>query len=330
MAQEDTIDPKYGKLNPDLIALLKEYEFTYFREDLPIPFVDGLTIYPVPVRHFEEFAGCSVCFSLNKNEDPKGIAMSHLDYLLSRTDIPGPEGQVWTYRIYKLFEIIFHLHPGYECVNCHNVLDYTSKEVTEFVQACQSFVESLAALQNGQEVQDLPPEPQLKCPSCGNEQFQHVIKIIQDPQTKKKSLSVGGHILTKNEFNKLRQIVLYQNFPDYADDSWVDPELKKDRDEKMQLEQRMHDLHATIEQKVVCLSISTNYKFNEIFDMSIRKFTMALAKVDDLINYKLLKQAQYSGFSGLPKDFKVEHWIYKPNKDMYGDSYRSTDSIQAV
>ena len=98
----------------------------------------------------------------------------------------------------------------------------------------------------------------------------------------------------------------------------------------MRIEQQMNDLHASIEQKVVCLSISTQYKFAEIFDMSIRKFTLALAKVDELINYKLLKQAQYSGFASFPKDFKIEHWIYKPNKDMYGDSYRSLDSIQAV
>lgn len=327
---EEHIDPKYGKLDPELIKLLKDYELSYFREDLPVPFAPGLDIYPVPVRFFEEFASCSTCLSLNKNEDPKGISMSNLDYLLSKVDLPGLDGQVWAYKIYKLFEIIFRLHPGYECTSCHHVLDYSSEEVTTFVQACQTFVEKLSKVDINQEIEGLPSEPQLKCPSCGNENFYHVIHITVDPATKKKQLSVRGHIITKQEFNKLRQIVLFQNFPDYVDDSWVDPELRKDRDEKMQIEQRLHDLHATVEEKVVCLSISTNYKFHEIFDMSIRKFTMALAKVDDLINYKLLKQAQYSGFSGLPKDFKIEHWIYKPNKDMYGDSYRSTDSIQAV
>ena len=141
---------------------------------------------------------------------------------------------------------------------------------------------------------------------------------------------MNGHIITKKEFNLLRQIVLFQNFPDYVDDSWVDPDLRRDRDEKLRLEQRNNDLHASIEKKVTGLTITTNYKFDEIYNMSIRRFTMALAMVDDLINYKLLKQAQYSGLSNFPKGFKVDHWMYKPNKDMYGDSYKDTDALQAV
>lgn len=329
MPEQEVIDPKYGKLDKELVALLKDYEVSYFREDKPIPFTEDLTLYPVPVRYFEEFASCSSCLSLNKNDDPDGIRYSNLDYLLNKTSLPGIEGQIWTYKIYRLFEIVFHLQPGYECLECHKVLPYNSPEVKEFVKGCQDFVKFLSE-NSDTNAEEIPPEPQLKCPSCGNAKFRHVINITTDPETKHKTLYVGGHAITKKEFNALRQIVLFQNFPDYVDDSWVDPDLRRDRDEKLQLEQRNNDLHASIEKKVVALSITTNYKFPEIYDMSIRKFTMALAMVDDLINYKLLKQAQYSGFSGLPKGFKVDHWIYKPNKDMYGDAYKSTDSLQSV
>ena len=320
-------DNKYGMLDPELVAQLREYEIKYFREDKPVPFVEGLDLYPVKVRNFEEFTSCTECLSLNKNETAQGIRMSNLEFLLSKMDLPGPEGQIWAYKIKKLFEIVFHLTPGYECLQCHNILDMSSKEVVAFFKECEEFVKALSTLKEGQE---LPQEPQLKCPSCGHEKFNNVFKITEDPDTKKKSLFLKGHKVTKDEFNKLRQIILFQNFSDYVDDSWVDPLLKKDRDEKIKLEQKKNDLHASIEEKVVCLSISTNYKIEEIYDMSIRRFTMALAKVDDLINYKLLKSAQYSGFASLPKDFKIEHWIYKPNKDMYGDSYVDKDSVQAV
>lgn len=329
--ESELIDPKYGKLDKETVNLLKEYEVSYFREDKPIPFVDGLVIHPVQTRHFEEFAACSSCLSLNKNDDPNGIRMSNLEYLLSKTTLPAPEGQIWSYKIYKLFELIFDLHPGYECMECHSVLEYNSKEVVEFVKSCQDFVKFLQEHGNQfPENGEIPPEPQLKCPSCGNEKFRHVMNIGTDPETKKLFLSVNGHIITKKEFNLLRQIVLFQNFPDYVDDSWVDPDLRRDRDEKLRLEQRNNDLHASIEKKVTGLTITTNYKFDEIYNMSIRRFTMALAMVDDLINYKLLKQAQYSGLSNFPKGFKVDHWMYKPNKDMYGDSYKDTDALQAV
>lgn len=332
---EEIVDPKYGQLDADMVAMLRSYEIRYFREDLPVPFADGLLIYPATVRDFEEFANCSSCLTLNKNNDPEGIRMSNLDYLLAQAARKDAEGQVWIYRIHRLFSIIFHVKDGYECLECHNTLAYDSPEVTKFMKECTAFVAALekSLAQNSDEPpkeEETPPEPTLTCPSCGKEHFRHAISITEDPTTHKRQLAIHGHVITKKEFNQLRQIVLFQNFPDYVDDSWVDPELKKDRDEKMQLEQRSNDLHASIEKKVVCLSVTTNYKFDEIFNMSIRKFTMALSTVDDLINYKLLKQAQYSGFSGLPKNFKVDHWIYKPNKDMYGDAYKDIDTLKAV
>lgn len=333
MPEEEVVDPKYGKLKPELIALLKDYERSYFREDLPVPFIPelNLSLHPIPVRYFEEFANCSSCLSLDKNEDANGIKMSHLEYLLSKTQLPGVEGKIWKYKIQRLFELIFHLEIGYECTECHTVLKYDSKEVREFTEQCQNFVKTLMENANAL-FKGATQEPSLRCPKegCSGTKFQHVLDIRENKETQKLSLYIHGRELTKNEFNQLRQIVLYQNFPDYVDDSWVDPELKKDRAEKLRLESQSQDVHATIEEKVICLTISTCYKKAEIYDMSIRTFTQALSKVDDLINYKLLKQSQYSGLSGLPKDFKVEHWIYKPNKDMYGDSYKSTDAIQAI
>jgi hypothetical protein len=54
---------------------------------------------------------------------------------------------------------------------------------------------------------------------------------------------------------------------------------------------------------------------------------MALATVDDLINYKIMKQSVSSGFVSLPKGKSIEYWIYKPIKDIYGDSYKTVDEV---
>ena len=156
-----------------------------------------------------------------------------------------------------------------------------------------------------------------------------MIKITQDEKTKKFSLLVDGHEINKKDFDRLRCIVLFQNFPDYRDESWIDPEVKKDHDAKLELQQKMNNLSATLEKKVVCLSIATNYTFEQIFNMTIRKFTMALATVDDLINYKIMKSAAMSGFVKLEKGQNIEHWIYKEDKDMYGD-YKDADSAQSA
>lgn len=312
----DSIDKKYGALNKNLADRLRDYESRYFMEDKPVPFC-GLHIYPIVVRDFEIFSVCVSCLTLNKNDDPKGVTMSHLDYLISKTqNKDGQKGVSWSFKIHKLFELIFHITNGLKCKNCGCVITYDSEEFTNFIQAAQLSLEDESS-----------PTPRLLCPHCGGEDFLEMIKIIQDPSTNKYSLLVDGHTITKQDFADLRQIVMFQNFADYFDDSWVDPLVKQDRDEKIKLEQQKNDVHASIEKKVVCLSISTHYKFAEIYDMPIRKFSMALDAVDDLINYKITKQGVTSGFVSLPKGKTIEHWIYKPNKDIYGDSYKSSEEI---
>lgn len=82
---------RYKGIDPKIAEELAIYENKYFREDLPVPFC-GLSIYPATVHDYEIFSNCSSCFTLNKNSEVAGIKMSHLDYLLSKTQLPEPEG----------------------------------------------------------------------------------------------------------------------------------------------------------------------------------------------------------------------------------------------
>ena len=302
---------------PEKIAKeIKYYETEYFKEDKPVPLCGDLLMYPATVHDYEAFSNCSACLTLNKNESPEGIRMSHLEYLYTMTQKPGEEGATWSYRIQKLFELIFHIKNGIKCTKCGRVIGYDSQEFKDYV----------VAIQNTQQNEQAPP---LKCPDCGNEggNFIEMMKFIEDPQTKKHHLYINGQVIDKDDYNRLRYIVLYQNFPDYRDDSWVDPDIKKDYEEKMRLDRQKNDVHATLEKKIVALYVATHTPFHEIYDMTIRKFVMALTTVDDLINYKIMKTASMSGFVQLPKGYTIEHWIYKPDKDMYGDNtYRSLDS----
>ena len=319
MAEENNIiNDKYKGLKKEIADEIEGYEFAYFREDKGIPFC-GLTIYPAQVRDYEIFSNCTTVLTLNKNEDPKGIRMSHLDYLISKIKTPGPEGVAYSYKLQKLFEIIFHIKNGVKCSKCGKIISYDGEEFKNY----------LALLKEIQSKGDENAEvPKFKCPDCEGEEFTEMIKVVQNEETKKYELLVDGHKIDRKALDRLRQIVLFQNYPDYRDDSWVDPDLKRDYEEKMKLERQKNDVHATIEKKVICLSITTNYKFEEIWGMSIRRFTMALATVDDLINYKIMRSAVSSGFVSLPKGKTVEHWIYKPDKDMYGDAYKSVDEIE--
>lgn len=303
---------------PEKIAAeIKFCEAKYFKEDKPVPLCGHLLMYPATVHDYEDFSNCSACLTLNKNLAPEGIRMSHLEYLYTMTKKPGEEGAMWSFRVQRLFEIIFHITNGIKCTKCGRVMKYDSKEFADYLATVQE------AQQNKQET------PPLVCPAegCGGTEYIEMMKFIEDPQTKKHVLCVDGVIINKEDFNRLRYIVLYQNFPDYRDDSWVDPDLKRDYEERMRLERQKNDVHATLEKKIVAVSVATHYKFEEIYDMTIRKFVMVLTTTDDLINYKIMKTASMSGFVSWPKDKPIEHWIYKPDKDMFGDvRYKSLES----
>ena len=91
MAEGDKND-KYKGLKPEIAEEIRGYETSFFREDKPIPFC-GLKIYPATLHDYEAFSSCSSCLTLNKNEDPQGIRMSQLEYLMSRTQLPEDEGK---------------------------------------------------------------------------------------------------------------------------------------------------------------------------------------------------------------------------------------------
>lgn len=309
---------KYKGIKKEIAAEIEEYEYKYFRQDIGIPFC-GLTIYPATVKDYEIFSNCTTILTLNKNEDPQGIRMGNLDYLIEKIKAPGAEGVSYSFKLQKLFEIIFHIKNGLKCSKCGKIIPYDGEELKQYLALIR---ESQTKGNPNNEI------PKFKCPDCEGEEFTEMIKVVQNEKTKKYELIVDGQTIDRKAFDRLRQIVLFQNYPDYRDDSWVDPDLKRDYEEKMRLERQKNDVHATIERKVICLSITTNYKFEEIWNMSIRRFTMALGAVDDLINYKIMRTAVSSGFISLPKGKSVEHWIYKPDKDMYGDAYKSMDEIQ--
>lgn len=318
-------EDKFKGLDEELAKDLQSYEILYFREDKPVPFC-GLNIYPVKVRDYEVFSNCLSVVTLDKNNDLNAFKMTQLDYLISKTMKEGEEGAEWSFKIQKLFELIFHIKNGLKCTKCGKVIDFSSEQFTNYVEKIKVLAEKQ---EKGVPIKE-EEYPSLICEECGNGDWIEMIKIKQDEQTKKNYLLVDGQKITNKDFLRLRQIVLFQNFPDYVNDSWVDPDLKRDHEEKIKLEQKKtYNLHATTEKKIVCLSIATNYKCEEIYDMSFRRFTLALMSVDDLINYKILRTAVSSGFTSLPEGETIEHWIYKPVKDIYGDSYKSLDKAEA-
>ena len=314
---------RYKGLDESLADELRKDEIEYFRMDLPVPF-HGFLLYPATVRDYEKFASASACLTLDKNKTPEVIRITNLDYLVSKLN-DKTEGPMWSFRLNLLIEVVFHLKNGLKCKKCGNVIEYHSDVFTGFLKEVQDLMAHPP--KEGEEFK----EPKLVCDKCGNEdqsQYTEMVKIVKGDK-KHFSLLVDEKPITSQMFNELREIIMYQNSADYQNDSWVDPDVKADYEERLALEQKANaGATASLERKIVGLSVASNYKLAEIYDMTIRKFAMALGLVDDLINYKIMRSAMMSGMVSFPKDFKLEHWLYKTEKDMYGDGYKTTEQAQ--
>lgn len=327
------MEDKYRGVNPKIARELAAYELQYFRQDLPVPFC-GLMIYPAVVADYERFIDAINCLTLDKNTTLEGIRMSNLDYLVSQmSGQDKDENAKWSYRLASLVEICFHVKSGYKCTKCGKTYVFGDPEIAQIgkdaEERAKQFITEHPEVLNGSEegIKALREAMEPRCLEDG-EPLMPTLTIKTD-DAGKHSLVIDGVTIGSNDFNRLRQIILFQNLPDYRDESWIDPALKADREERMRLEKQQNDVYATTEEKVVCLSISTCYTFEQIYAMPIRKFTMALSTVDEKINYQITKLAVMTGLVSMPKGKAPDHWIYHRNKDQFGDNYKSLSSAQS-
>lgn len=315
----------------------------YFQFDKPVPFKDGLMLYPINVKYHDEFLAASECLTLNKDDDEKFADKTNLEYLLVKMsgkgeeteeddddDLPGipkvkssgleaaakkQKAEEERMRISQYFiricELVFHIKYGVRCAKCGKVYDY------------QDFL-----------MKALDKEHPFHC-ECykgedgETEDFDINIKYRMNAETKKYEILINGIVLTVEDFDRFRQIVMYQNLPDYKDDSWVDPEMRADQAEKQRILAKKNKTgSATLERKIVCVSAKSCYKIDEIYELTMRKFLILLSAIDDAMNYECTRIGLMTGMVSMKEP--VEHWIYKKESDdLYGDSEAvSLDQMQ--
>jgi hypothetical protein len=297
MAQMSEVDKEIK----EEVEYLRDKYFTY---DLSVPF-KGLTLYPVTVKDYNEFLSSTACLTLNKNDDPKGIAMTQIDYLISKMQ-DKKEGALWALRFTKILELCLHVKSGLKCPKCGKFMSFE-----EFYKKYESLPN-----ENKNDV--------LLC-ECGDK-FVETVRF-QEGKDKKRVFIIDGVEITSQDFNKMKKFIMYQNLPDYKDDSWVDKAIRDDQAAKAELKSRGSG-SASLERKIVGVCANTHWKIDEVYSLTIRKFLMILGMIDDIMSYTITKTGLMSGFSSLPKGQTLEHWLYKKDEGMYGkamdaDSYTS-------
>lgn len=141
------------------------------------------------------------------------------------------------------------------------------------------------------------------------------IKYIYDDKGKVK-LILNDVTYDKNDFDNIKNIILYQNIPDY-DDTYIDPKVEQALQEAQDFMNRNKKKMASLEDQLICVSISTPLKLNDIYELTIRKFTKTLQRVDYKLHYSIYKQAEMSGMVSFKEE--INHWMSELKNDKYSD-----------
>jgi hypothetical protein len=272
------------------------------------------------MRHYNEFLNVNSCLLLDRTSDIKGLRMTNLEYLLSKMKVDEnadlaaqQEAQLLSYKFSRLIELVFHVTNGLKCSQCGKIISY------------EEYIQQLTQVSSDAE------NPQgVKC-QCGSIDWQPVVRYDKETTQNNKIkpvLIIDDHRITSDDFDLFRQVVMYQNLPDYFDDSWIDPDLRADHAAKMELQHKKNPVSTTTELKMLAVVASTGYKLEEIYEMPIRKFISLLNLIDDKITYTTTRIGLMSGMVSLKEP--LEHWLYKKESDVYGDAYKSVDQVEST
>ena len=320
-------------ISEQLQQKLDLWEKCYFSLDDPIPFKEGLQVYPALVKDYYKFYSYFPCMTMDKNtkmvlneegrpikvSNPKGIGMSYLAYLIETTQ-DEQFGPSVTSQLLGLLELIFHVTNGYFCPECGEEMsfDEIKKGLSELVKVAKKKKLSkeeieIIKLQYFKEVQ--------KCPKCGQER-REVISIKNEGNIKK--IAIYNTDISPKDFDELKALVARQNILDYDGDKYIDPDLKEELELKARLQNKDYT-SPSLEKQMVCVCAGTGYTLQELKEIPIRKLSLLLRTVDSKASYYAQIQGAYSGMVKFKQDPK--HWIFGDNKRDISKEFTSLESF---
>lgn len=301
-------------ISKQLKMKIEYFEQFYFSLDKPIPFKGKLKIYPVLVRDYYEFYSLIPCFTFDKNKTMEGISMSNLAYAFKLME-DDKEG-VFSTRFISLLELILHIKNGLYCENKECLDKNGEREIYLY----DNIREKLELLETNKEKQEYLNKIRV-CPKCGK-MLREVFSIKR--QENKKSLCVFDTEIKPQDFDELKEIVCYQNMPDF-DDEYIDPQLKADLEAKAKLE-NPNAVSPTLEKQLICISISSPYTLEMLQNITIRKMVLMLRTIDAKAHYFCYKQGEMSGMISFKSELK--HWIFSSDKHDISKDLMTLDDIK--
>lgn len=148
---------------------------------------------------------------------------------------------------------------------------------------------------------------------------------LHEYDTNKPTWSINGIELSAKDFEYFRKVVFLQNIPDYEDGSNISQDMKEAIAEYKAFKSK-NIVMPTLEEEIIVLANNRGCDEEKIYNMTYRKFRIALTKITDLVEYNITKTAEMSGFVTFKQP--VDHWLYKTKKSKYSEAVADFDEFK--
>lgn len=148
------------------------------------------------------------------------------------------------------------------------------------------------------------------------------IRLFIDEDDKAK-LILNDVEINENDFDYLRKLILYQNFPNY-DDELMNPDLKNDLEQADKIKNGGEETE-DFEHLIANLVIGTGMNIDDVKNLPIRKFYIIGQVMDRKLHYSIYKQASVGGFV----EFKqpITHYL-KKNIDLLENKVTTVETLK--
>lgn len=143
--------------------------------------------------------------------------------------------------------------------------------------------------------------------------------------------SINNVEYDSNDFDKIKNIICIQNGIQQIDETIkkeVRDALRKAQEYKMQQNQNKM---CSLEDQMLCVVISSSLKLDDIYKLSIRKFSKILERIDHKMHYEIYLSASLSGFVEFKDKNAIKSWMVDlDSKDIYSDVKIDKDKVQST
>lgn len=132
--------------------------------------------------------------------------------------------------------------------------------------------------------------------------------------------SIDDKEFNNDDLMAIKKIIFEQNCIDDIDET-IQKEIRDamEKAEQYKLQQNANKM-GSLEDQMICVSISSPYKLEDIYKLTIRKFSKILDRVDCKLHYQIYKTAEMSGMVEFKDKNAIIHWMSDlSKKDKYQD-----------